>query len=150
MMPSSSSEGISRASASALRTSETVTCAPLWRRKSAAARPDLPSPTTKTFLPFSSIMGAPILTRIPSSLLCTGGRRARPRLAQFERGECKQCKHQGPDPEAGDDLGLAPAQLLEVVVQRRHLEDTLLAQLIAAHLQHHGDGFQDEDAADEG
>ena len=47
-------------------------------------------------------------------------------LTQFQGGECKQCKHQGADPEADDDFGLAPAKLLEVVVQRRHLEDALL------------------------
>ena len=46
---------MSFASASALRISETVTCAPRRRRNSAAARPDLPSPTTRTFLPFRSI-----------------------------------------------------------------------------------------------
>src|ERR1700733_12231180 len=42
------------ASASALRRSETVTCAPRRRRKSAAAKPDTPNPTTRTFLPLSS------------------------------------------------------------------------------------------------
>ena len=47
---------MSLASASALRTSETVTCAPLRRRNRAAARPDFPSPTTRTFLPLSSII----------------------------------------------------------------------------------------------
>ena len=56
MMPSSRSAGMSLASASALRTSETVTCAPLRRRNRAAARPDFPSPTTRTFLPLSSII----------------------------------------------------------------------------------------------
>src|ERR1017187_10389663 len=56
MMPSSRSAGISLASASALRTSETVTCAPFRRRNRTAARPDFPSPTTKTFLPLSSII----------------------------------------------------------------------------------------------
>ena len=35
------------------------------------------------------------------------------------------------------------------MVQRSHLEDTLLAQLVAAHLQEDGKGFEHEDAADE-
>ena len=35
--------------------SETVTWAPRRRRKRAAAKPDLPSPTTRTFLPLSSM-----------------------------------------------------------------------------------------------
>ena len=34
-------------------------------------------------------------------------------LAQFEGGECKECKHQGSDPEAGDDFGLQPARQLD-------------------------------------
>ena len=55
-MPSSSSIGISFSRASALRTSDTVTCAPRRRRNSAAARPDRPRPTTSTRLPFSSII----------------------------------------------------------------------------------------------
>ena len=47
-------------------------------------------------------------------------------------------------------LDSLPAQLLEMMMQRRHLEDTLLvAQFVAAHLQHHRDRFEDEDAADE-
>ena len=73
-----------------------------------------------------------------------------PVLAQFEGGEGKQRKHQGHDPEADDDFGLAPAELLEVVVQRGHLEDAFLAELVAAYLEHDGERFEDEDAADEG
>jgi len=65
-MPSSSSAGMSFPSASALRLSDTVTCAPLRRRKSAAARPDLPRPTTNTFFPFSSML----LIFRPERLLC--------------------------------------------------------------------------------
>ena len=56
MTPSSSSAGISLASASAERTSETVTCAPCRRKNNAAASPDFPRPTTRIFLPFSSII----------------------------------------------------------------------------------------------
>ena len=37
-----------------VRKSETVTCAPRRRRKSAAAKPEIPNPTTRTFLPLSS------------------------------------------------------------------------------------------------
>ena len=58
-------------------------------------------------------------------------------LTQFESGECKQCKHQGANPEPNNDFGFAPAQLFEVMMQRRHLEDTLsVAQLVTADLQH--------------
>src|ERR1039458_3903018 len=121
MMPSSIKAGISLASASALRMSETVTCAPRRRRNNAAARPDFPSPTTRTFLPFKSI---PIWLLRSATLFYLAPRG--PCLTQFQGGECKQCKHQGGDPEANDDFGFAPAQLFEVVMQRGHLEDTLL------------------------
>ena len=36
-----------------------------------------------------------------------------------------------------------------MMVEGRHLENALLAQLVAAHLQNHGDRFDDEDSADE-
>src|SRR5580692_9626020 len=127
MMPSSSSAGMSLASASALRTSETVTCAPRLRRNNAAARPDLPSPTTRTFFPFSSIIRTYPFGACDSSIL--------------------HRKHQCADPEPGNHFGLAPAQLFEVVMQRRHLKDTLsIAQLVAAHLQNHRQRFQQENA----
>ena len=74
-----------------------------------------------------------------------------PCLTQFQRSECKQCKHQRADPEADDDLGFAPAELLKVMVQRRHLKDAFsLAQLVAAHLQDDRERLQDKDAADKG
>src|SRR5271166_676148 len=115
---------MSLASAAALRTSETVTCAPLRRRKSAAARPDLPSPTTRTFLPLSSM-----LTSLEGH--CgqreVGTERLSPASSRtghcctfdavfiaLEGGECKECKHQGADPELGDHLRLRPAHQLEV------------------------------------
>src|SRR3954463_2503515 len=70
-------------------------------------------------------------------------------LAQLQRGESKECKHQRRDPEAHDDLGFRPSQELEVVVQRGHLEDAFLAQLVAADLQDHRERLDHEDAADE-
>src|SRR5271170_168905 len=150
---------MSFASAAALRTSETVTCAPLRRRKIAAARPDLPSPTTSTFLPFSSMQSSveaaaaywkwarhnsPYLPArqviVARSTLC---------LSQLEGGECKECKHQGSDPEPDYDLRLGPAHEFEVMVEGRHFEDALFPQLVTADLQDDGAGFDDEDAADE-
>ena len=52
-----------------MRTSETVTCAPCGAETDAAARPDFPSPTTRTFLPFSSIIRDPILRLRPRDYL---------------------------------------------------------------------------------
>ena len=76
--------------------------------------------------------------------------RMRSLLTQFQGGEGEEREYQGADPEADDDLGLAPAELLKVVVQRGHLEDALFAELVAADLEHDGERFEDEDAADEG
>src|ERR1700678_1124902 len=149
MMPCSRRAGISLAKAAAERMSETVTCAPCWRRNRAADRPDLPNPTTRTFLPFNSIRTPALIGSIANSNCGTQRRCGCAALAEFERGECKQCKHQGRNPEADDDFGFAPAEELEVMVQRSHLEDTLLAQLVAAHLQNNGKGLEHEDAADE-
>src|SRR5271157_1062413 len=53
-----------------------------------------------------------------------------PLLAQLQRGESKECKHQRGNPEAHDHLGLAPPQQLEMMVYGRHLEDALAAQLV--------------------
>jgi len=59
-------------------------------------------------------------------------------LTQFEGGECKQCKHQGADPETDNDLGFTPAELLEVMMERGHFKDALaVAQFVAAHLENH-------------
>ena len=73
-----------------------------------------------------------------------------PGLTQFQCCECKQCKHEGADPETDDNFGFVPAQLLEMVVQRGHLEDTLFPQLVAADLEDDGDRFNDENSSDEG
>ena len=62
---------------------------------------------------------------------------------QFQRRQREQGQHQAGDPEAGDDLRFRPAQRFEVMVQRRHFENAFaVAQLVAAHLQDDGDGFQ--------
>src|SRR5579875_3436465 len=145
-MPCSIRAGISLLSISALRMSETVTCAPRRRRKRAAANPDLPRPTTRTFLPLSSMV-------IPNA-----GMRARTRsfsharlgLAKFQCRQCKECKYQGGDPEAHDHLGLGPADQLEMMMQRRHFEDALLTKFVTADLQNDRQRFQNKDAADEG
>ena len=69
---------------------------------------------------------------------------------QLQGRERKERKDKRRDPKAGDDLGLRPAQQLKMMVQRRHLEDPFLAQLVGAHLQHHGKRFNYKDAANKG
>src|SRR6516225_4408025 len=54
---------------------------------------------------------------------------------QLQCCESKECKHQRSDPEAHDDLALAPAQQFKVVVDGSHLEDALLAQLVRSNLE---------------
>ena len=53
------------------------------------------------------------------------------------------------DHEARDDLRLAPADQLEVVVERRHPEDALAGQLERADLDDDRQRLEDEDAADD-
>ena len=64
-------------------------------------------------------------------------RRAKPRTGiiarspQLQRREAGQRQDDGDDPEADDDGRLRPAQLLEMMVERRHAEDALAGQLEA-------------------
>src|SRR5574340_518769 len=111
-------------SSSALR-SVARTSTPWLASSSIEAIPDFSRPMTRAF--FTSMNGLP----------------------QFEGGEREQRQHQPRDPETHDDLGFLPAERLEVVMQRRHLEDPLAAQLEAAHLQHHRERIHHENAADE-
>src|SRR5262249_32945474 len=110
------------------RDSLAVTVAPRAAQKSAVATPVLASPTTKTRLPVSSIETA---------------------LPQFQRRQREQRKHQRDDPKSHDHLRLAPACQLKVVMDRRHPENALAAQLERADLQNHGKRLDNEDAADE-
>ena len=74
-------------------------------------------------------------------------------ITQLQAGQADQAQQHRDDPEAHHDLGLVPARLLEVVVQRRHLQDppagaeALLGELEPADLQHHRQRLDDEDAA---
>src|SRR6185503_18214849 len=72
----------------------------------------------------------------------------RPLSPQLQSGEAEQREDEGHDPEADDDLRLLPAHQLEVVVQGRHAEDALAAQLEGGHLQDDGQGLDHEQAAD--
>src|ERR1700720_1404077 len=50
-------------------------------------------------------------------------------LPQLQRGEAGQRQHHRDDPEPDHDLRLGPAQLLEMMMDRRHLEDALAREL---------------------
>src|SRR3984885_13152947 len=129
-MPASINEGISLLSAWALRRSDTVTWAPRRRKNRAAARPDLPRPTTSTFFDFSSMWGSMSLT-------------------QFQGRECKECKHQCRNTKARNYFRLRPTHQLEMMMQRSHFKDTLFAQFIAAYLEYDADRLDHENAPNE-
>src|SRR5690606_41063935 len=65
----------------------------------------------------------------------------------LERGEAHEHEDERDDPEAHDDARLRPALELEVMMQRRHLEDALAGEAEGQHLQDHRDGLDDEHAA---
>src|SRR5260370_24622215 len=70
------------------------------------------------------------------------------RLTQLQRGQREKRKDQGQDPETDDDLGFRPAHQLKVMMNGRHAEDALPAQLVRPDLKDHRNGFDHEDAAD--
>ena len=67
----------------------------------------------------------------------------------FSVDEADQRQHDGDDPEADHDLRLGPAQLLEMVVDRRHQEDALAGALEDGDLDDHRERLDDEEAADD-
>src|SRR5215475_5078708 len=93
------------------------------------ARPELPSPNTATRFP------AIVVTGIKT-------------LPQLEGGEPGERQHHRDDPEADDDLRLGPAELLEMMVDRRHPEHALAGEPERQHLHDHRHRFQHEQAAD--
>src|SRR5215210_3438210 len=110
-----------------------TTSAPRAARKRTDATPLRPAPMTSTFLPSSSIT----------------------HLAKLQRRKAQQREQDRDDEEAEDDLRLLPARHLEVVVQRRHLEEPParpqppLRQLEEADLERYRQRLDDVDAADE-
>src|SRR5213076_2532381 len=68
-------------------------------------------------------------------------------LAELQRREREQRAHHRDDPEADDDLRLGPAEELEVVMDGRHAEDALAAELEGDHLPDHRERLADEHPA---
>src|SRR5258706_3396340 len=111
--------------------SQANTLAPPAFSARAAETPDRARPKTPTDFPLKQSIAI-----IPAS-------------AQLQGGEADQRQHHGDDPEADDDCGFAPAELFEMMMDRRHLEDALARGLERDHLYHHGHGFHDEESADD-
>src|ERR1700733_11129079 len=116
----------------ALSSSKATTSAPPARSALALASPELPSPNTATFLP------AKVVTRITTE------------LPQFQGRQPRQREHDRDDPETNDDLRLGPAELLEMMMDRRHPKHALTGELVRHHLHDDGDRFEHEQAADDG
>src|SRR4051812_4814200 len=110
--------------------SAAITSAPPAFKAWQDASPEPPRPNTATVLPAKDVTG--IIDRSP----------------QLQRGQAGQRQHHRDDPEADHDLRLGPAELLEMMMDRRHLEDALTGQLEGRDLHDHRDGFEHEQAAD--
>src|SRR5215831_20028738 len=71
-------------------------------------------------------------------------------LPQLQRREAEEREDDRENQKSRDDLGLRPADELEMVMERRHLEHALAApKSVRSHLNDHGRRFHHEDAADD-
>src|ERR1700761_6227762 len=113
--------------------SAAITSAPPAFNAWQLARPEPPRPNTATVLPAKEVTG--IMTS---------------KSAQLQGGEAGERQHDGDDPEADHDLRLGPAQLLEMMMDRRHPEDALAGELEGGDLHDDRHRFQHEQAADHG
>src|SRR4030088_2952371 len=95
------------------------------------ASPEPPRPNTATVLPAKEVTG---INGSP----------------QRQRGGAGERQHHRDDPEPDHDLRFGPAQLLEMVMDRRHPEDALAGELERGHLYDYRDRFQHEQPADHG
>src|SRR5258705_2568823 len=114
--------------------SHPITSAPPANSALALARPEAPSPNTATFFPSNEVTG--IMAEFS--------------LSQLQRRQPGERQHDRDDPEADYDLRLRPSELLEVMMQRRHLEDALAGELERKHLHDHRHRFEHEQTADDG
>ena len=81
--------------------SKAITSAPPASSARADNRPELPRPKSATFWPENTVTGI---------------------IAQLQRRQPRERQHHGDDPEPDHDLRLGPAELLVVMVDRRHPE----------------------------
>src|SRR5262249_29607594 len=144
--------------------SKTTTSAPPSFKARAASRPELPRPKTATFRPAKVVMGimkwfcrpdrakarGPRSLSIARSYESRFGRTTTSQSSQLQRRKASERQHHGNDPEADHDLRLSPAELLIVVVDRRHLEHALAGELERHDLDDHRNRFQHEQTADNG
>src|SRR6476660_3210873 len=139
--------------------SQPMTSAPPASSALALASPEPPRPKTATFSPAKTVTG--IMRRRSRRESRRVGEAARKRAAysrgappyatrrspQLQRGESSEREHDRNDPEADHDLGFGPAELLEMVVDRRHAKHALAGQLERKHSHYHRHGLQHEQSA---
>src|SRR5688500_4566647 len=101
------------------RVSVSVTTAPRLASSLAAATPLRAAPTTTT----RRFRTEKSLSPTPSP--------------QFQRRQAEERENHRQDQKSGDHFRLAPSDQLEVVVDRRHLEDALTRQLEGGDLDNH-------------
>src|SRR5262249_15807963 len=127
-------------------TSLTTARAPRERRNSAAAAPLRANPTTRMFLPATSINNFVSAPRAAASVATGIGRSWEPsslpltaltQSPQLQRRETQQREQNRDDQKSENDLRLLPPQHFKVMVERRHLEDAFAAQFEGPHLDHH-------------
>src|SRR3954463_2463641 len=125
--------------------SQPTTSAPPASSALALASPEPPRPKMATFFPAKTVIA--IMrhrSRHESRRVgeAAGEHAAHPRGApsyatrrspQLQRGESSECQHDRDDPEADHDLRFGPAQLLEMVVDRRHAKHALAGELERKH-----------------
>src|SRR5690606_16939556 len=137
--------------------SQATTWAPPAARAAAVARPERPRPSTAMVwfsTPWTGIMLVSLAVaargrfapRTPREYLQNGESLS----AQLQGGKPDQRQDQRDDPEADDDLRLAPALFLEMVVDRGHQEDPLAGALEVEHLDDDAERLDHEKAADDG
>src|SRR5689334_2428924 len=107
------------------------TSAPPAISAGAVAIPEPPSPKSETRLPEKEAAGIKGI------------------LSELEGGEADQRQDDGNDPEADHHLAFGPAELFEMVVDRRHQEDALAGHLEIADLDDDREDFDHEQAADD-
>src|SRR5262245_10331037 len=131
----------------------------------AASKPELPRPKTATFLPAKVVMGImkwlcrPDRAKrgretcsfsIAPSYESRFGRATASQSSQLQGRKAGERQHHGNDPEADHDLRLGPAELLIMVVDRRHLEHALAGELERNDLDDHRNRLEHEQTADNG
>src|SRR5690606_38643879 len=111
--------------------SQATTSAPPSTSARAVAVPEPPSPKRATRFPSKERPG---IMKSP----------------QLQTGETDEGQDHGDDPEADHDLAFGPAELLEMMMDRRHQEDAAAGHLEEADLDDDRQRLHDEEAADDG